>query len=927
MAGTEGRVKAFRVSGILAALFIAVAATLSLAETSMGSQVPVVEKVSFRVASPMMISYEELAGLVALRPGDRLTSAAIRESIRRLHRKSLFQELSVYVREEEGRAQILFFLQPLPVVTEIEISGQKRVPASQILAASRIRRGAPVKGTDLSRAQDDILSLLRGKGFLKASVSVLAFCNVDNGTGKVRIEVREERPASVREVRVPGAAFFPRERLEELLGVSIGSPFDFREWERGVNRLRGAYKREGFLTVHVSEAGVSCENEEGLCLTARVEEGPRYAITWEGANRFSVATLEKASGIYAEEGEFSEGGLVYDLKERLLSFYRGRKYLKASIDIEVEEKPEGGRRLTIHIGEGKAGYLKEVRFAGNAHIPGKQLRKQMLSTERGFFHYLTGSGKFDEAEWAGALAALVGLYQKEGYARARISSVDTDWDGSGGITATIHIEEGVQYRLREVRLKGNDHFLREELLPLIGNREGRNVDYAGLDRDEGTIATHYRNAGYLDVSVKTSLETEEGQDTAVIRFDIVEGPRYRLGKIVVQGNLLTDPVVVHREVAIPEGAPAGEKSLLTFQQAVFGTGLYKTVRLNQVKRPEEGIVDLIVEVEEALFFEFEFGPGYGTDTGARGFVGAKHRNLDGKGRSFSARVYASQKEQNYLAGMREPWVFGNRWKWEGGVTAFHQEAERESFSLRKTSIVTSINKTIFRRSSVSLQHELSRDDAFDVAPDAVLSPEDQGSATISAVRGLFVLDFRDDPFNPKRGSFNSGSVEFASSFLGSEVDYYKVTGQSSWYFPVFRRNTFVVSGRAGIVRPLGSTIEVPIQKRFFLGGRTTVRGFKEESLGPRGADGTPTGGDYMVNGNAELRVPLQYGIIVAVFLDAGSVWFPRDPENGFDLRESAGLGLRYVTPIGPIALDYGWKLDRREGESPSEWHFTIGAVF
>ncbi|MGZ8471905.1 MAG: outer membrane protein assembly factor BamA [Candidatus Deferrimicrobiaceae bacterium] len=919
--------KPFRVPGILAVLLIAVTAHLSLAETGPGNQVPVVDRVSFRVASPMMISYEELAGLVALRPGDRLTSAAIRESMRRLHRKSLFQELSVYVREEGGRAQILFFLRPLPVVVEIKVSGQKRVSASQILAASRIRRGTPVNGADLSRAQGDILSLLRGKGFLNASVSVLAFCNAENGTGKVRIEVREDRPAEVREVRVPGAAFFPKERLEELLGVSIGSPFDFRKWERGVNRVRGAYKREGFLTVHVSETGGSCENEEGLCPTVRVEEGPRYAITWEGANRFSAATLEKTSGIYAEEGEFSEGGLVYDLKERLLSFYRERNYLKATVAVEAGENPGGGRRLTIVVEEGKTGYLKEVRFAGNAHIPGKQLRKQMLSTERGFFHYLTGSGKFGEAEWAGDLAALVGLYQKEGYARARISAVDTDWDGSGGITATIHIEEGVQYRLREIGLKGNDHFLREELLPLIGNREGRNVDYAGLDRDEEMLATFYRNAGYLDVSVKTSFETEEGQDTAVIRFDIVEGPRYRLGKIVVQGNLLTDPVVVHREVTIPEGSPAGEKSLLTFQQAVFGTGLYKTVRLNQVKRPAEGIVDLIVEVEEALFFEFEFGAGYGTDTGARGFVGAKNRNLDGKGRSFSARVSASQKEQNYLADLREPWVFGNRWKWEGGVTASYLDAVRESFSLRKTSVVTSINKTIFRRSTVSLQYELSRDDVFDVSPGAVLSPEDQGNAMISAVRGLFVLDFRDDPFNPKRGSFNSGSVEFASSFLGSEVDYYKMTGQSSWYFPVFRRNTFVVSGRAGIARPLGSTIEVPIQKRFFLGGRTTVRGFKEESLGPRGADGTPTGGDYMVNGNAELRIPLQYGFLVAVFLDAGSVWFPRDPDNRFDLRESAGLGVRYVTPIGPISLDYGWKLDRREGESPSEWHFTIGAVF
>ena len=505
--------------------------------------------------------------------------------------------------------------------------------------------------------------------------------------------------------------------------------------------------------------------------------------------------------------------------------------------------------------------------------------------------------------------------------------MDTDWDDRGGIIATIHIEEGKRFRLREIRFQGNDHFLREELLPLIRNREGREIDYAGMEQDGEAIAEYYRNAGYLDVSVETRSDFDEMGDTAAIGFDIVEGPRYRLGEIVVQGNLLTDPVVVHREVTIPEGAHAGEKDLLAFQQAVFRTGLYKSVRLHRIKRPNEGILDLIVEVEETLFFEFEFGAGYGTDTGIRGFFGAKSRNLNRRGRRLSARVSASEKEQVYLADLREPWVLGNRWKWEGGVTASYQEAERISFSFQKTSVVTSINKTIFDRSSVSLQYELSRDDIFDVTPGAVLSPEDQGTATISAIRGLFVLDFRDDPFNPKRGSFNSGSAEFASSFLGSEVDYYKLVAQSSWYFPVFRRNTFVVSGRAGVVRPLGSTIEVPIQKRFFLGGRTTVRGFKEDSLGPRGSDGSYTGGDYMVNGNAELRVPLQYGFIVAVFLDAGSVWFPNDPENGFDLRESAGLGVRYVTPIGPISLDYGWKLDRREGESPSEWHFTIGAVF
>jgi outer membrane protein insertion porin family len=193
---------------------------------------------------------------------------------------------------------------------------------------------------------------------------------------------------------------------------------------------------------------------------------------------------------------------------------------------------------------------------------------------------------------------------------------------------------------------------------------------------------------------------------------------------------------------------------------------------------------------------------------------------------------------------------------------------------------------------------------------------------------VFLLELRDDPFNPKRGSFYSGSAEVASSLIGSEVDYFKLVGQASYYVPVFWRNTFVVSGRAGWADPCGDTVEVPIQKRFFLGGRTTVRGFAEDGVGPVGADGAPTGGDYMVNGNVELRVPLQYKFILALFLDAGSVWFQGGPPGyGFDLRESVGLGIRYVTPIGPLALEYGWKLDRREGEPPGAWHFTIGGVF
>ena len=892
-----------------------------------GGDLPVVGSVTFQVASPYLISYEELAGLVTVRPGDRLTREAVRDSIRGLYAKSVFRAVSAFIREGSGGAELRFHLRPVPVVTEIEVRGQKRLGTSQIVAASRIRRGAIMEERDYAKAADAIQAEMRKRGLTKATVAVSVLCNVENGGGKVRIDVSEGPPATVRSVDLPGATHFPREKIRDLLGVEPGEQFDHRQWDEGIKALRRAYKREGFLTVHVSDPDLACAEGEGVCPTARVEEGARYEVRWEGATRFKVRELEEASGIYGDD-EATEGGIALDLRERLMAFYRSRDHFRAEVTVDPGPRDGGVRPLRILLDEGKRGYLKAIRFEGNASIPAGKLRKQMTSEERGVFRILTGSGKLRENEWNADMAALIGLYQKEGFARARIDSVKSDWDDAGGITQTIRIEEGARYRVREIAFRGNDHFLNQELLSLMGNREGKYVDYAGLEREQEAIAAHYRNAGYLDARVEAGLSFDEGKDSVAVRVDVAEGPRYRRGNVVVRGTLLTDPVVVLREVAIPPGEPVGEDKLLKFQRAVFGTGLYRTVRVQRVKRPQEGIVDLVVEVDETLFFEVEFGGGYGTDTGIRGFAGAKSRNLDGKGRRLSAQAKASRIERTLLGDLREPWVLGNRWKWEGGLTASYTDSESKSFSLRKSSVATSINRTIFERSSFSLQYEYSRNKPYDVAPGAVLAPEDKEDSNIGALRVLFVLDLRDDPFNPRKGSLNSLSAESAASILGSDVSYYEITGQSSWYFSLFRRATFVASGRGGYAHPYGETVAVPIQKRFFLGGRTTVRGFSEQAIGPRAADGSVIGGDYMVNGNLELRVPLQGGFILATFLDAGSVWLRGNvPGQDFDLREGAGLGLRYVTPVGPISFDYGWKLDRRPGESPTEWHFTIGAVF
>ncbi|MCP2500480.1 MAG: outer membrane protein assembly factor BamA [Deltaproteobacteria bacterium] len=887
---------------------------------------PVIASISFQVPSPYQVTYEECYGLVTLRPGDRLTEEKVRESIRRLYTRSVFREVTAYVREDGGKAHLLFFLRPVPLVAEIEVSGQKSVTAAQIISSSRIRRGGPLEERDLAEAETAVRAFLAGRGFTTGKCTIQVSCSVVNGAGKVRITVEEGMPGLVGTLAIPGAAFFPPERIAEILGVEAGKPFDFQGWEKGLTRIRMEYKKSGFLTVRVEGSVPLCGDGIGLCPKAEVVEGRRYDVRWEGVREFSPEKLAKVSGLYGTE-EVTEGALTYDLRERILAFYRKERYLRAQVDVAVGEESDGKVPLTVKVQEGQAGFIKEIRFEGNRGIPADALLRQMSTRKRRTFHWFTGSGKFSEEEWRQDQNAIVGYYQKEGYVRMKIAGVDDEWDAGGGITKVVRVEEGTRYRLREIRFLGNDHFLRSEFLALMRNKEGMFVDYIGLEHDQEAIAAKYRNSGFLDATVEGTLDFDEGKDTVVARFTFVEGSRYRLGSVIVQGNLLTDPVAVLRENPIPSGRYAGEEALLEFQQSVYGTGLYKSVRLQRVKRPAEGVLDLVVEVEETMFLDLEFGGGYATDTGVRGSVYAKDRNLDGLGRSLSGLVLVGQKQQNYQLEMREPYIFGNRWKWEGVLTASHLFKENPSFNLKKSALIAGINHEILERSTVSLQYEFSLDETFDVEPGAIISQEDQGRANIASVRALVVLDFRDDPFNPKRGMYASGVGELASELLGSQVDYWSLTGQTSFYLPVIRRNSLALSARAGLVLPYGISSEVPIQKRFFAGGRTTVRGFKQDTLGPIGADGAPIGGEFQLILNAEMRVPLQYGLLAAAFVDAGSVWLRNPSVYGFDLRETAGLSIRYITPVGPISVDYGWKLDRRPGESAGEWSFTIGMVF
>ena len=258
-----------------------------------------------------------------------------------------------------------------------------------------------------------------------------------------------------------------------------------------------------------------------------------------------------------------------------------------------------------------------------------------------------------------------------------------------------------------------------------------------------------------------------------------------------------------------------------------------------------------------------------------------------------------------------------------------QVAKRESYSLEKYAAITGLDKDLTESIKVSLQYEYEISRLFDVDEGAKIASEDEGTLDIGTISPIIIRDSRDNPFNPRTGSVNSIKVDFSAGMAtGSEVEFVRYIMQSSWYIPLSKSVVWGFSARVGWADAYGKTEEIPISKRFFLGGRTTVRGFELDSIGPKGDDGSPKGGDLYLNLNTELRFPIYRKMGGLLFVDAGNVWLKSEGNvNIADLRSSAGIGFRYLTPIGPLSLDAGWKLDREKGESDWEWHFTIGNVF
>ncbi len=851
----------------------------------------------------------------------------LKQGIKRLFLTGLFDDISIY----EGNGVLRIKVKEREIIERIKVRGNFYLKEEEIINAFLLKESEPMRYDLLEEARKELLDILSKKGFPEAGLEFKIKKRRSRVT--IIIDLKEGRPVLIKKIEGPL-------ELIPFIRLSVDEPFDLFLLEGDISFIRNSLKEAGYIN-----PDVRASFQEGI-LKFNVTPGIKLEIQFKGNSVLSDKELLRLMPF--EESETFSDELVEEARSRIIYAYRkigfpfAETKVEWSTEVSSRESELGNQssdaeekfppdsdvrhltsdirrvRLIFYIVEGSRYRIKGIHFSGNSISDQKLL--EIGGIKEGNYYI--------PEELTTAIERIKGLYQSLGYKDVSVEEPVLDFNQEQKtVSVAIEIKEGVRFTIDRIKISGNSSFEDGELINVAGLKEGMPFNERDVNDARLRLLEFYSSKGYRDVECESVIEIQNSSVT--VHFNIVEAGRYHFGRTIIKGNLGTSYRVIKRELSYKYGEPFRQTDLLETSRRLYRLGLFSEIEIEPVK--VDSTQDVIIKVKEAPAGALEFGIGYGEYERYRGFIDLSYRNLFGMNRQVSVRTEFSSLEKRLIFNYYDPRLFDSETSLR--ITPFYEERKEKNidtgeilYQLRRYSERTGIEMPLRRYLKLELAHEFSLVKTYNLKPEVILPREDTGTLAISSFIPGLIYDSRDNPFDPRKGFLAGGRFKIASNLLGSEIEFLKITGDASTYLSLSKRFVIAIGLKGGIAWPYGKSSEIPVVERFFLGGRSSVRGFSQDSLGPK-VDDTPVGGDSFIQTNVELRIYPLRNFSFVTFLDGGNVWLKDQDISLGDLRYSAGIGIRYNTPAGPVRLDYGQKIDRLPGESRGEVHFSIGHAF
>lgn len=605
-------------------------------------------------------------------------------------------------------------------------------------------------------------------------------------------------------------------------------------------------------------------------------------------------------------------------------------------------------------------YVNRIEFIGNDAVSDSRLKDQMRTREPSFFAIFR-KPKLDLRQLDSDVGHLQGYYHSIGYFEATVKLDHIVYSQDRRFADIyIRVDEGRPTTIRSVKFNAGTLLEPRELRKGLLLKEGEPYNASLLDTDVYTIKEKYFNRGYLGVAVVDSVDIE-GQRVD-IRYRIEPGTQIHVRRIDISGNTSVADKVIRKEITFKPGEVCKLEKLIETQRNLFETGLFNVVDIEPENLdPLERTVDISISVRERKPAYIEVGFGVGNILGSRVLGEFGTRNLFGTGRTLRlkteyaydlfegdqvdfGRLQFVNTYYRYDAELHQRRVFGT--KQLVSLSGFYErDATVAEIDVKTLGVSISTTRRMATHTDliVGLTNERIQRKAFG-------EPRETSTSRIASTN--ISHDTRDFILNPRTGGYRVLRVEGAGGILGGDNDFYTTSASVQRYHRLSGRTVFAWRLRGGYADAFGKSSDtgVPIENRFFAGGGNSIRGYEENSVGPRAIHESeapvPVGGRVLLLGNVELRYPIpllsKINVSGALFVDGGNVWTalesmkPRDfrpwaKEDEVaqqDVRYSVGLGLRYNTPVGPIRVDFGVPVKRDDHTDPGgRFHINLGQIF
>ncbi|ECR2473956.1 outer membrane protein assembly factor BamA [Campylobacter coli] len=722
--------------------------------------------------------------------------------------------------------------------------------------------------------------------------------------------------ATIKDIKFIGLNHLSNTSAINIAGLKIGEEINPAKINTAILNL---YKQNYFENIAI-------ENNNGI-LEIIVTEKPTIAkVTITGIASNDRKQVESILGI--KRGTLLDEGNIKETIERIKAYYEAKSYFDTIVEYKKKTlENTDGLELEFIVNRGENIIIDNVHLSGAKKFSYSDIEPAVVNKEKEFMGWMWGrnDGKLKVFELSNDSSRIADEYMKKGYLDVQVSSpyLKTYTD-TYQANLTYFIKEGKPYKIKSISIE-NPLFSEEENMQNVKNlrsTQGKLINIEDIRKDVKTIETQSADLGYAFAEVYPDIQKNDQTQEASVVFKVIPHDKVYIRNVIISGNSRTVDRVVRRELYITEGNLYNRTDLSESTNALRRTSYFDDVEIKEEK-VDDTHIDLIVNVKEASTGAISGGIGYGSSDGLLLNASLSDTNIFGSGIKSSVSVDKSDDTLSGRISLINPRILDSQYSLGG--TLYSNDYEWDNYSEKNYGFDITLGRQFARYYNVSLTYNLEQSDIYHLSPTLLRTGYELGKTIKSSITPAITFNNTDDYYLPRKGIIASTSLEYAG--LGGDQEFLSSSSKFNFY-----QGLQDYIGYDLIYRYKASFYKVwdegylPINQRIYLGGIRSLRGFESRTVSPKNEWGDEVGGTIAFANSVELSFPLIDRIKLrgSVFFDYGMIGNKNLDEIQ---RMSTGLGIEWITPIGPLQLVFAKPLNDKKGDDTNTFEFNLGTRF